>query len=80
MISKKKGGVVCAVISLLVGTAIYTMVLDPVIDSVTENIPCPSDGQSRGACLNIKLVLYSIPYVSTFVGVFVFLRKIGVIE
>lgn len=80
MVSKKKGGLLCAVLALLAGTAFDIMILNPVTDTFIENTSCPTQQKWLDICLNLKSTLFLVPYLSSFFGIFVFLTKVKIIE
>ncbi len=70
----------CIILTLILGTAIDLVVVEPVLETIRSTFPCPSNLQANQACNGVELVLYVIPYIGSFLGIMRFLQKIGIIN
>lgn len=78
--SKKLAVFIGALVTLLVGLAFDQIVIHPLVNVLSEALPCNMEGKWQDACINNKNMLVLVPYVSTFGSVMVFLKKIGIMD
>lgn len=78
--SKKLAVIICAIVTLVVGLVFDQAIFHPMVNALVEVLPCNLEGKWQENCINSKNLLFIVPYVSTFGGVLVFLKKIGVID
>lgn len=75
MVSRRRRAIISAIVALVVGTTFDILILEPIIEGI-NTIPCPDNERYKQTCLQLKNLLYALPYVSTFAGVYRLLRTI----
>jgi len=76
MVSRRNSAICSAIIALIVGTLFDILILESVIEGINNTIPCPDNEKYAQACLLLKNILYALPYISTFAGVYRLIRVI----
>ena len=61
-------------IAVVVGIMLDETVFKPLIQGVTDGLPCPTNEKWLGTCLDLKKVLIVSPYFFTFAGIYGVLR------
>jgi len=80
MVSKKIGSAICAILAFVAGSVFDIYILEPVVDTIVQNITCPDEVIPQQACVSTKIVLLLLPYVSFFAGAYILLIRVGVIK
>ena len=78
--SKKLAVFIGATVTLLVGLALDQLIFHPLVDALSTALPCNLEGKWQESCINSKNLLILAPYVSTFGGIMVFLKKVGAMD
>ena len=71
---------ICSLVTLFVALALDQVVIYPIVNALSEALPCNMEGQWQETCINNKNLLALVPYVSTFGSVMVFLKKTGIVD